>query len=337
MNWDMAHLMQVATGYWPAAALIAAVELGVFEALADGVERAPSDLAAQLRTDERALIELLDALAALDALDRTRDGAYRIASGAAPVLDPARPGSQIEALRYNRDLYPLWGKLGDAVRAGAPVIPPSAHLGADPGRTRRFALGMHSRALGLASRLLPALRCPPDDAGEKFQLLDIGAGPGTFSRLLAEQDARLHVIQLDLPPVLAVARELTADSPAARRIFFHPADYRTDPFTGPMDGALYCGALHQESPETAAALFRKIWDALRPGGHLWVADLMTASGRRGPLMAHLFSLNMLLTSPRGRVFAEDEVAELLRAQGFEPPAIRRCEIEPYCVIEAQKP
>ena len=337
MNWDMAYLMRVATGYWPAAALIAAVELGVFEALAGGAELDSSDLAPKLQADPRALTELLDALAALEALDRTPAGAYRIAPGAADLLDPARPGSKVEALRYNRDLYPLWGKLGDAVRAGAPVIPPAAHLGADPGRTRRFALGMHSRALGLAPLLLPVFRCPPEDSDGTFRLLDIGAGPGTFSRLLAEGDARLWVVQLDLAPVLAVARELAADSPAAGRISFQPADYRSDSFAGPMDGALYCGALHQESPETAAALFRKIVGVLRPGGHIWVVDLMTAPGRRGPLMAHLFSLNMLLTSSRGRVFAEDDVAGLLTDSGFVNPAVRRCEPAPYSVIEARAP
>lgn len=334
MNWTMAHLMQLATGYWPAAALMAAVETGVFEALRGGAESGAEDLARRLGVDAQALADLLDALVAMDALERSEAGLYRIAPGAAELLDPASPRSQVDALRYNRDLYAVWGKLADAVRTGKPAIPPGAHLGADLERTRRFAMGMHSRALGLASALLPAIQCPPQGTAGDFRLLDVGSGPGTFSRLLAERDSRLRVIQFDLPPVLQVARELAAGSPAVPRISFQPGDYRTDELGRSLDGVLYCGALHQESPESASLLFQKFHAALRPGGRVWVVDLMTAPGRRGPLMAHLFSLNMRLTSPRGRVYAEDETAALLRQSGFLQPDIRRCEAAPYSVIEA---
>ncbi len=336
MNWNMGHLMQLATGYWPAAALISAVETGVFEALRGGAQFSAGDLARLMNADPRALAELLDALVAMEALERLESGLYRIAPGATEWLDPDSPRSQIDALRYNRDLYGVWGRLSDAVRTGLPAIPPAAHLGADPDRTRRFALGMHSRALGLAPALLPAIHCPPDNAAGEFRLLDVGSGPGTFSRMLAERHPRLRVIQFDLPPVLRVARDLTAGTAAADRISFQPGDYRTDEFGASPDGVLYCGALHQESPESAGLLFRKFHAALRPGGRVWVVDVMMAPGHRGPLMAHLFSLNMLLTSPRGRVFAEDEAAALLRQGGFAQPDIRRCEAAPYSVVEARR-
>ena len=336
MNWNMGYLMQLATGYWPAATLIAAVETGVFEALRGGAQSTATDLARAMNSDPRALAELLDALVAMDALERSDSGLYRIAPGAAELLDPSSSRSQVDALRYNRDLYGVWGKLSESVRTGKPAIPPTAHLGADPDRTRRFALGMHSRALGLAPALLPAIRCPPGDATGEFRLLDVGSGPGTFSRMLAERNPRLRVIQFDLPPVLRVAQDLTTGTPAADRIFFQPGDYRTDELGESLDGVLYCGALHQESPESAGPLFQKFHAALRPGGRVWVVDLMTAPGRRGPLMAHLFSLNMLLTSPRGRVFAEDETAALLRQGGFTQPEIRRCEAAPYSVVEARR-
>lgn len=336
MAWTMGRLMDLATGYWPAATLMAAVELDLFEQMRGGARAGVAELAAACGASERGLRELLDALTAIEVLDRDNAGVYGIAPPAAGLLDPASPVCALGALRYNRDLYPLWGRLADAVRAGAPALPPGAHLGEDPARTRRFVLGMHSRALGLAPALLPAMQLPPPGTAGPFRLLDLGSGPGTFSRRLAEAEPRLRVLQLDLPPVLEVARELAAGSPARDRIEYCPADYRTDPLPGPVDGVLYCGALHQENEDTARALFARLRESLREGGVLRVVDLMTAPGRRGPAFAHLFSLQMLLTSPRGRVFGEDETADLLADAGFLAMAVRRCEDAPYSVVSARR-
>jgi SAM-dependent methyltransferase len=334
MPWTMGRLMELATGYWPAAALSAAVELRIFEALGGGRSRTAPELAETRGLSERGAAELLDTLTALGLLSRDDRGAYALVPDAAAFLDPVSPSCLLPALEFNADLYPLWGRLAQAVRMGAPVLPPAAHLGQDAGRTRRFAMGMHSRALGLAPALLPALGLEP--GGGRFDLLDVGAGPGTFSRALAEGNPRLYVTQFDLPAVLAVAEDLAGASPARDRIGFRPGDYRGDDLGGPYDGVLYCGALHQENPSTAGILFRRIWSALKPGGRLWLVDLMIAPDRNGPAFAHLFSLQMLLTSPFGRVFAEDEALALLAAAGFHSPDLRRLDRLPYTVIRADR-
>ncbi len=325
----MGRLMELATGYWASAALGAAVELDVFGAL-----KAPAtaaDVAARRSSDARAMEELLDTLVALGLLSRAGDR-YELHPDTASLLDPDSPACLLDALRFNLDLYPLWGRLAETVRTGKPALPPRTHLGTDPVRTRRFAMGMHSRALGLAPALLPALEL----AGVR-RLLDVGAGPGTFSRRLAEREPGLTVLQLDLPGVLAVARELAATSPAAARLEFHDADYRADPLPAGADAILYCGALHQENPETARALFEKFFRALPPGGWVCVVDLMLRDAHEGPPFVHLFSLNMLLTSPFGRVFAASEAAALLRAAGFADLQTHPAPGIPYTVIRGRRP
>lgn len=327
----MSELMDLATGYWPAAALSAAVELGVFEALAAG-ERSPEAVAARCGGSAGHVGDLLDALASLGLLRRESAG-YAFDPGAARFLDPASPACMIDGLRMNLDLYPLWGRLAATVRDGRPAIPPQAHLGQDPARTRRFVLAMHGRALGMAAEMLPAIDPGPGVA----TLLDVGAGPGTFSRLLAESRSGLRVTHLDLPPVQAIARELGASSAAAARIDYRPGDYRVDDYGGPYDAVLYCGALHQEDAESALGVFRRIREALRPGGAVRVVDLMREPGRAAPAFACLFSLTMRLTSPFGRVFDAGEAAELLLEAGLEAPDIRPVAGIPYHCIAARRP
>ncbi len=317
--------MDLATGYWPAAALIAAVDLGVFERLASR-SRTAEELATDMGASPRMLADLLRALAGLGLLTKKGDR-YSIARVFAPFLRSDGERCLLDALRFNRDLYAVWGRLSDALRRGESVIPPGAHLGGDPERTRRFILGMHSRAMGLAEAILPAVRVPP-----KGTLLDLGSGPGTFTRLLAEQRKGLRVIQFDLPPVLEVARELARRSPAADRIEYYAGDYRRDSLPSDVDAILFCGALHQETEASAADLFRRARAAMRPDGVLTVIDLMLDSDGVQPVFAALFSLNMKLFNPAAGVFETSRVSVLLKRAGFYKIITRPLPHLPYRAV-----
>ena len=323
--WTMQSLMQLATGYWPAAALNAAVALGVFEAL-DPAPLTVDDAAKRLNASPRHTRELLDALAGLGLLEK-QPGKYAIAPGAQKFLSPRGEACMLGALRYNIDLYPIWGNLAETVRCGKPAVPPHAHLGDDPQRTRRFVMGMDSRALGLAPSILPSL-----EIADATTLLDVACGAGTFSRLLAQRLPALRVTQFDLPPVLAIAQELAQGNP---RIHFTAGDYRADPLPASFDTVLYCGALHQETPEVAAALFQKLRASLAPGGCAVIVDLMTDASAVNPVFARLFSINMMLTNHGGRVFTTGEVESLLRGAGFTRVTSRILPDIPYGVATAQ--
>lgn len=141
---------------------------------------------------------------------------------------------------------------------------------------------------------------------------------------------------LDLPQVLAVAKELNAASPAADRLHYHPANYRTDTMPTGFDAALYAGALHQESLESAKPLCESFRRALRPGGRLFVVDLMLNDDRTQPTFSALFQLNMILLNPAARVFSTSELAHLLETAGFERIRVREAASSPYRLVEARR-
>jgi ubiquinone/menaquinone biosynthesis C-methylase UbiE len=323
-------LITLATGYWSSAALSAAVELGVFECLATGAKSA-EDTARSISGSREHTAGLLDTLAGLEILQKDH-GRYSIHPDLLEVLDPASPRCLLDALRFNMDLYPVWGRLAEGVREGRPVIPPESHLGGDPGRTRRFVRGMHSRARLFAPAVLPAVRLEPGD-----RLLDVACGPGTFSTLLAEGDPRLHVTLYDLPPILDAARALQAGSTAADRLVYHPGDYHEDPLPEEFDNVFYCGALHQESPDQAATLLEKIYRALRTGGGFILVDFLLETDRTRPAFAALFSLNMMLTRPTGRVYSGNQAVDLVKKAGFNMPELVALTPTPYRMIRARKP
>jgi SAM-dependent methyltransferase len=315
-------LMDIATGYWQTAALSAAVEIGVFSSLSKSAASA-AEIAQDCQSDLSGMTDLLDALTGLGMLDK-EGTIYRLNAEFEPYLSTESPTCMLGALQYNSQLYSLWGRLANCVKSGAPEAPPEDHLGGNPKATRGFVMGMHARALGIAPMILPELPIEPD-AG----LLDVGSGPGTFSRLLAERSPEMKVTQFDLPHILHHAGELTASSKAAERITLVPGDYRADSLPSGHDTILYCGALHQETPETADKLLRKFHDALPSGGRLLVVDLMTEPCRTTPVFGALFSLNMKLFNPAAQVYSTEQVETMLLKAGFDSITHQALEPAPY--------
>ncbi|MGC4032870.1 MAG: methyltransferase [Tepidisphaeraceae bacterium] len=324
MSWTAERLSHLATGYWPAATLNAAVTLGVFDAL-DAAPASAAAVAEKTDADAARLVSLLDALVAIGLLEKS-ETTYALSADARPLLARSSPTCLLDAFAYNADLYRQWAGLADVIRGQDPTAG-RQQLGGDPSATRRFVRGMEAKAHAFS----PAIADTIDLTGVT-SLLDVGAGPGTLTRLLAERYARLRPTLSDLPPVLAAAKDLCAASPVADRLQFHAADYRTDPLPAGFDAVLYAGALHQETPASAAALFGKFAKTVKPGGRVVVVDLMLDPTRTLPAFSAMFQLNMLLLRPGSRVFGVEETAALLKTAGFGQLQTSEVLGTPYAIV-----
>lgn len=321
------NLIELASRYWESAALNAAVSLGLFPRLAASPATA-EEICRDLHTASPHTEALLDSLCGLGILSKS-SAQYRLKTELIPLLDPDSPDCLLGALTLNADLFQLWSKLPDCIRAGSPVLPANPHLGGDPARTRRFVEGMHSRAGIMARGLVPALVPEPHS-----RILDLGGGPGTFSIKLLERDSTLTATVMDLPPIVQAAAEIHAGHPALDRLTFLQGDYHTAALPPDQDLILYCGALHQEPEDRLPELFEKIKAALKPAGSLCVVDLMLSYDRTQPVYSSLFQLNMMLMRPASRVHSIGTLQSLLRDAGFtsSPPASLTG--TPYTLIQA---
>ena len=122
---------------------------------------------------------------------------------------------------------------------------------------------------------------------------------------------------MDLPEVVNVANELIASQNMQDRVKTTPGDYRVTPFPENQDVIAFFGMLHQESPESIQALFAKAYAALRPGGRVFVLDMMTDATHTHPSFSALFAVNMALTTENGWVFSDAELETWLTEAGFD--------------------
>lgn len=307
---DPSGIVALATSYWASKTLLTANRMQLFTTLATGPATANA-VADKCGAHARPIAMLLNACVALGLV--TKDGdTYANTPATEAFLVAGAPAYLGDALRYSDDLYPAWGRLEDAIRANAPALAPETILGDDPEKTRHFVLGMANRAGGVAAGLAATV-----DLTGRRRMLDVGGGPGTYSAMLVARTPGLRSTVLDLPGVVAVARELIAASGVGDRIETVAGDYTTTPFPGGRDAVLMSGMMHRETPDGCRALLDKAFAALGPGGVVVVSDVFFDDERHvSPPFAALFALTMFLTSAHGSAHATTEMAAWMRAAGF---------------------
>lgn len=327
-------IVDLTSAYYGSSVLFAALEVELFSLIAREGGRATADTVAERSgCNRRGVGLLLDACVAVGLL-RKQSGEYSNTPAAEAALVAGGPQDLTRAAGYNRDVYPVWGRLSELVRSGKPVESPDLHLGDDPARTRRFVMAMRGRALGIGRLVVPML-----DLGGCRRVLDLAGGPGTYAALMAQAHPELTCVTVDLPAVAAVAAELVKADGMEGRVDCRAGDYHTDSYEPEhYDAVTIFGALHQEPPEMIVRILKRCHAALRPGGRVYVMDMMTDETHTRPRFSALFAVNMALTTYHGWVFSDAELYGWLSEAGFEgcvtapvPPPM------PHWLVSAVKP
>jgi SAM-dependent methyltransferase len=332
MHPSPSKIIDLASAFYRSSVLFAASDLGVFARLSSLQTAGGATLANELGLNPRGLNLLLDACVAIGLLEKT-NGNYRNTPESEAFLVPGKPGNLSEAIRYNRDVYPVWSHLADFVRRGDPGELPELHLGANVDRTRTFVLSMHGKALAMGPAVIPLL-----ELNGKKKLLDVGGGPGTYSALIAKRNPGIRCTILDLPAVVEIAGELIAQQGLSANVVTMAGDYHTAPFPRENDVVNFFGVLHQESPETIQDLFVRAFESLRPGGAVYVMDMMTDATHTAPEFSALFAVNMALTAKHGWVFSDAELKGWLEKAGFRDFSVKKLPPPiPHWLAYARKP
>jgi len=122
---------------------------------------------------------LLDACVAEGLLEKDVSGTYGNTPAGKTALVPGGAADLTKAIRYNRDVYPAWGRLAEFAATGRPVERPEIHLGEDAARTKAFAASMFGRAMGIGKGIVPMLGLASlTTHPSSLKILDLAGGPG---------------------------------------------------------------------------------------------------------------------------------------------------------------
>jgi tRNA (cmo5U34)-methyltransferase len=115
----------------------------------------------------------------------------------------------------------------------------------------------------------------PHEADAAIRVLDLGAGTGLFSALVARAFPRARITLVDVSPeMLGVARRRFADEP--ERFELRVADYAREPLPGEYEAVVSALSIHHLDGTGKRELFRKVYGALCAGGVFVNADQVLA-------------------------------------------------------------
>ena len=315
------RVLDIAQGFFQAGAFSALLKLRVFERL-DGASKTAAELGAEVGARADRVERLLQAGVALRLLGRDAQGCYALTQASQAILAPSAGENYIGNWLRNLDFFSeLFTRLEPAVREGGPVISEvRGHLGGDPALTREFILAMHNYASLRGKDLAASL----DTTGCR-SVLDVGAGPGTYSFLLGAVNPGLAIGLVDLPGVLDVAREVAGRYALPNPVTYHTLDALRDPIPGQHDLVLVSNILHMLAEDESRNLIRKLYQNVAPGGSLviqgmFLDDPETPVPQRWPVMVDLLSLCM---TEAGRNHSPSEGRHWMELAGFVDVEHRR--------------
>jgi SAM-dependent methyltransferase len=208
------------------------------------------------------------------------------------------------------DAWSLWGRLPDILTTGnRPKV-------AQPFFTDRVK----------AERLLRAL----DDDGRKIapyvirrlplsraqRVLDVGGGLGTLALACCRRFPGLRATILEHPNVAPLTRSNVEKSRVKNRVEVIALDVFKERWPGGFDAVLASNILHGQGARENRALIASAYDCLNTGGHLIVRDVLGGSRATDPAWGALFSVALLVQTPKGRCYSLDELRGWLEQAGF---------------------
>ncbi|MBI5854226.1 MAG: methyltransferase domain-containing protein, partial [Nitrospirae bacterium] len=148
-------------------------------------------------------------------------------------------------------------------------------------------------------------------------LLDLGGGAGTNAIAFCSVYPHLQATVFDLPQTLRVTERIVKDAGLDQRITLQPGDFNRDPLGGPYDVVLMSDILHYQDGAGNAALVKKVFTHLAPGGRLVIKDRFLDASRTSPAWTTAFAVHILVNTERGQCFTTADAMQWMTDAGFE--------------------
>ena len=300
-------IMELSRAFQGSRILLSAFELDVFTVLGDE-EKSSEEVANTIAADPRGTDRLLNALCVLKVLTKSRDK-FANSPAAAQLLVKGKPGYQA-GLMHTVHLWDSWSTLTSAVRNGG-LVNQSAVEDRDDTWFVAFIAAMHGRAAkeapGLVSRL---------DLAGVSRVLDVGGGSGAFSMAFVRAKDGLKSTVFDLPNVVSLTQGYIEKEGLSDRIDTVAGDYKRDELPIGYDLVFLSAIIHSNSPRLNQSLFNKVSRSLNPGGRIVISDFIMNDDRVSPAFGAFFALNMLVNTPEGDTYTEQEVKEWITRAGM---------------------
>jgi SAM-dependent methyltransferase len=324
------RIMEMLNGFQGSAMLKAGIDVGIFTAIGAG-SKTPAAIASACQANEHGVEALCDGLTVMGLLTKS-GGAYGLGADAAVFLDETSPAYMGGMARFLMapDMMRNWSDVAAVVRRGGPEglanVAPEAPIWVE------FAKGMGAFA-GFTAQMMAGIVVK---GGAPAKVLDVAAGHGLFGIEIAKAAPGAHIVAQDWVQVLEVAKENAVAAGVGERWSGLPGSAFDVSFGTGFDVVLLTNFLHHFDVPTCEAVLRKSYDALNPGGRVVTLEFVPDEDGVSPPVAAMFSMVMLVSTPKGKAYRFSELDAMHRAAGFTDCALIELPPTPQRLLVARK-
>jgi len=309
---DTVRLQRISKGFWESAALMSAVELGVFTAIANGQDSIGS-VASTIGIEPVNAERLLTVLVAMELL--TRDGErFCNTADVDRFLVEGKPTYAGPWMLFGKPRWEAWGMLTEHLRVREAD---QRRLGMYDDtftveRAREYHAATYSIGMGAARRFHRHV-----DLTGRSKIMDLGGGSGCYCIVAAQTYAGIHAEVLDLPSVVVVTREYLERNEVSEQVIATACDFTSDPLPRDADVAIMASNLPQYSRSIIADVVGRVHDALLPGGEFHLIGEMLDADGCGPIAPALWGLSEALSHSTGLAHSVTDCTDYFAAAGFQ--------------------
>ena len=265
---DPESINELSRNYWNSAILRAGIKLDVFSLLEKG-PLTVQEVAHRIHAAPRFVEAFLNAAAVLGLLEETSQK-FQNSPATSHFLIKGLPEYVGDLVLHITNHWTSWGQLDQLIKEGKPLLPfDSGYVNVDT-YWNDYMMGQHNRATaGQGQQLVHNV-----DLSGRHKLLDLGGGVASYSIALCAANPQLHAVVVDQKEPLALARSLVKEQCLQNQIDLREGDFNTITLEADYDVVLISGVVLIKSPGVCKELFRRAYEALKPGGMVIVQDFM---------------------------------------------------------------
>jgi ubiquinone/menaquinone biosynthesis C-methylase UbiE len=303
--WD---IINAGNTYWM---LVAALDLGVFDAIEAEGKKNAKELASNLSASEVHLQHLLDSMVTLGFLDQI-NREYELTETAERYLCSNGAASMASLVRVSPGPLENWINLAETIRGGKVRKPIDEQVADFYGPLVLATFPTQHRVATRLGQKLGWQRKP------NLHILDLGAGCAPWSISIMEQSPNSTAVINDLPEIIDLAKNKANERGLAARSEFRPGNFHDIKFEASTYDVIVLGHIcRTEGPELALKLIARAVDALKPGGILLIADYFADNDRKLNAFGIHMGMNMLTNTLRGRILTHEQMYQWLSDQALE--------------------
>ena len=310
--------VEAVLGYQKTAAITAAIELRLFEAI-DAEGSGAETIGGRIGASPRGVRILCDYLTILGFLEKS-GSLWRQTAVAATFIDSRSPTSMASVVRFlagGEFLELFLDDPADYIRRGG--TEGLANMAPEDPVWVTFAQTMTPFTVAAARAAAAHVATWPETPR---RVLDIAAGAGMFGISVALACANARVVGVDWRNVIAIAGQNAERAGVAARYQTLPGDAFEVAWGTGYDLILLPNILHHFDHATCVTLLNRVRESLAPGGRALIIEFIPNEDRISPPVPASFGFMMVGTTQHGDAFTEADYAAMAHDAGLRAsPAV----------------